>query len=179
LILTTTITNRKQNGFTVIELMISLTVLAVIISIAAPSFVIMLNNNRVTSATNDLIASMALARTEAVKRNGNVLMLATGGNWENGHQIGIDSDSSGTLTTAERLRDIEGPHSAVEMDAVRKGTTTAVTSLVFSADGELRTPSTAVTFTVDSTEDNICNRVVNLSVAGSTTLTTKTGLCDD
>jgi len=58
----------KQTGFTLIELMFTIVVLAVLLGIGVPNFRDFVRNSRMTSAANDLLADLNLARSEAVKR---------------------------------------------------------------------------------------------------------------
>lgn len=58
---------RRQNGFTLVELMVTVAVLAILSTIAYPSFQSTIRSNRVATTTNELIASLALARSEAIK----------------------------------------------------------------------------------------------------------------
>jgi prepilin-type N-terminal cleavage/methylation domain-containing protein len=59
---------RVQRGFTLMELMVVLAVAGVIMGFAVPNFSLYIRNGRLTSAANDLLASVTLARTEAIKR---------------------------------------------------------------------------------------------------------------
>ncbi len=66
-------TMKKQNsGFTLIELIITVSIVAILVSIAAPSFRTMLENNRATTTTNELVSALLLARSEALKRRNNI-----------------------------------------------------------------------------------------------------------
>ena len=58
----------KQSGFTLVELMFTITVLAVLLGIGVPNFRDFIRNSRMTAAANDLLADLNLARSEAVKR---------------------------------------------------------------------------------------------------------------
>jgi type IV fimbrial biogenesis protein FimT len=67
-----------HKGFTVIELMITLTVAAVLITLVVPNMREFIRNNRLTSAANDVLRGIQQSRSEAVKRQqGNVVMCAT------------------------------------------------------------------------------------------------------
>jgi len=57
----------KQTGFTLIELMFTIVVLAVLLGIGVPNFRDFIRNSRMTAAANDMLADFNLARSEAVK----------------------------------------------------------------------------------------------------------------
>lgn len=59
---------REQGGFTLVELMFTVIVLAVLLSIGIPNFRDFLRNSRMTAAANDLLTDYNYARSEAVKR---------------------------------------------------------------------------------------------------------------
>jgi type IV fimbrial biogenesis protein FimT len=66
--------NRRVAGFTILELMISITIGVIVAAIAVPSFSTLLANSRLTASANDLLASLQAARGEAIKRNGPVVL---------------------------------------------------------------------------------------------------------
>jgi type IV fimbrial biogenesis protein FimT len=81
---------RGSRGFTMIELMITVALVAIVLSLAYPSFVSVINSNRLAGASNDLIGDLQYARSEAIRRNSRVSVCASadgstcgGGNWAN------------------------------------------------------------------------------------------------
>lgn len=57
-----------KKGFTLVELMISLVATAILLALATPSFTTFIKNKRITTQTNEFVASLTLARSEALKR---------------------------------------------------------------------------------------------------------------
>jgi type IV fimbrial biogenesis protein FimT len=75
----------RARGFTLMELMVTLAIAAILATIAVPSFQTMINNNRLTSQANEFISALNYARSEAVKRGTSVILTAnTSGSWEDG-----------------------------------------------------------------------------------------------
>src|SRR4051812_43964122 len=68
---------RQQSGFTMFELMITLTVAGILASIAVPNVRDFMRNNRLSSTANDLLRGTQIARSEAVKRQQNVVLCAS------------------------------------------------------------------------------------------------------
>lgn len=60
--------NKMISGFTLLELMITITVAAVLISIATPSFQTLISNNRITKVSNEYATAFRLARSNALSK---------------------------------------------------------------------------------------------------------------
>lgn len=63
-----------NRGFTLIELMVTIAVLAIVIAIAAPSFTSVIQSNRTTALHHEILGALQLARSEAVKRRSDVIV---------------------------------------------------------------------------------------------------------
>jgi type IV fimbrial biogenesis protein FimT len=85
-----------QQGFTMTELLMVVAIVAILASLAAPAFSELIKSQRIKSMATDINASLARARSEAVKRNKNVtLSPTTAGSWQDGWQI-ADPDNAGS-----------------------------------------------------------------------------------
>ena len=109
-------------GFTLMELMIVLAVAGVILAIGAPNFRDFRMNNALTGAANDYLASLQLARTEAVKRQGIVSVCRSAnpaadaagcdGDDFSGWIVFDDPDGDCDRSDGERLIRGDGPQNA-------------------------------------------------------------------
>ncbi len=79
-------------GFTLIELLITISLAAILLALAIPNFSSTIRNTRLTTSANSLVASLNLARSEAVKRGQEVVVRRTNTNWEGGWEVFVDFD---------------------------------------------------------------------------------------
>jgi type IV fimbrial biogenesis protein FimT len=95
---------RRELGFTLIEMMVTLTLLAILIALVTPSFQGLLRDNQAAAQANALVGSLMLARSEAIKRNAPVVICRSndgascaGSEWEDGWILWADMDRDGAL----------------------------------------------------------------------------------
>jgi len=108
---------KTDSGFTLIELMIALAIVAILATLAAPSFRETIQNNRMTTQYNELLTSLSVARSEAIKRGTTVTVCKSndqntplcGGNWQDGWLIFVDIGASeGEYSAGEELIRVHG-----------------------------------------------------------------------
>ena len=119
-------------GFTLVELIVAICVLAVMATLSAPMFGNLVAANRTRSAAYSLVGSLSLARSEAVKRNAAVSVVPFAGGWQQGWEI----DSGGTTLKTNEIPEgvtVSGP----------------VIGVSYQSNGRLSAPG-IVTFTVSA-----------------------------
>lgn len=95
---------RKRRGFSIIELVTVVAIVAIMLSFAVPSFQEFVVNYRTSVQTNDLLADLALARGEAVKYSRPTQVRSTGGIWSDGWIVGTDLNSDGNIDGDEIVK---------------------------------------------------------------------------
>jgi len=95
---------RGASGFTLIELVVTMAIVAILAVIATPSLRSVIQNGRIVGLTNDLLSDVNYARSEALKRATNVGICssasgtACGGTWQDGYIVFADANNDGIFT---------------------------------------------------------------------------------
>jgi type IV fimbrial biogenesis protein FimT len=102
---------KAQAGFTMLELMVTVVILGILLTIGVPSFQSVIRNNRIASSTNELVGALTYARSEAMKRGDAVTACPTedqescaGSNdWATGWMVFVDLNQDGARDATEAL----------------------------------------------------------------------------
>ncbi|MGH8507057.1 MAG: GspH/FimT family pseudopilin [Stenotrophobium sp.] len=137
---------RTHDGFTLLEMMVTVTIAGVLAAIAIPSFTTTVRNNRMAAVTNELTTALTLARTEAIKRSTQVIVCRSanataatptcvpsgGGGWEVGWVVYADVDNSGSFNTGDL---VINRHDAIPGGITITGSNNVVNRVIFRPQG--------------------------------------------
>lgn len=139
---------RGERGFTLVELLIALAVVAVLVGMAAPSFQDTLADVQLTAEQNRLVKALRQARSEAIKRVGTVTLCksddgtACGGSWSDGWLLFAETGAAGSLgsfdagdTRIAAHRSTPGKFRSAASATIRPNGAAPVDSISFGARG--------------------------------------------
>jgi type IV fimbrial biogenesis protein FimT len=138
----------KHSGFTMLELMVVLSILAILLTQALPSPDSYMNDSRLRAGANDLVASMQISRAEAVGRNSAVTLCkanaggtacVTSGGWQQGWMVFEDPDRDATVDAGEEVLQV---HESLNGKITLYGTTDVEDFITFRASGQTSISST-------------------------------------
>lgn len=94
---------KHTRGFTLIELVVTMAIAAVLMMVAVPNFVNFQRNSQLTSLTNSLVASIYAARGEAMKTGFNAFVVPTanGSDWTTGWIVFVDNNGDDAFSAAD------------------------------------------------------------------------------
>jgi type IV fimbrial biogenesis protein FimT len=140
---------RRSAGFTLVEMLTTLSIIVILLSIASPGLASLTSANSLSSAQGELTAAIMLARGEALKRGTAVGLVATtpvrGAEFNGGWSIFVDANGNGVLDAGEAVVRVQ-PAFRGDMRVTSAG---GETLLAFNGRGFL-TPAAVVSVTVCS-----------------------------
>lgn len=168
-----------EQGFTLIELMITLVVMALVITIGIPGFTDFIASQRARTVASDLMADMAFARAEAIKESRRAIMerlAGPTGTWKDGWRICVDLNSDNACNAPLEVRKTSSPVPGDPANTFVCAThADLLTMIVFRPDGRVMraTAPTAndglkihVDVGSDGSDNNDRIRLVFLGVSG-------------
>ncbi|WP_439587205.1 GspH/FimT family pseudopilin [Hydrogenophaga sp.] len=176
-----------QAGFTLIELMVGVAIMAILLAVGVPSFQSAVASNRLTSSTNDVVSALALARTEAIRRGTRVTMCksanatgcTTAGSWAQGWIIFVDTTRSSADAAVDGGEAILASNAAASGNIAMLGSSGVPNFVSFASDGQAKLmngASQAGTLRVCSTAASLADtrRARDIAITASGRVTTTT-----
>jgi type IV fimbrial biogenesis protein FimT len=149
-----------QRGFTLIELMVVVAVLAIVATVAVPSFQNVIENNRLATQTNRFVSTISFARSEAVRLGDDVSLTANAGGFGNGWCVHLGTECNDTDPN-EVLRQFQSGDVAYSATGAQ---------LTFNARGELDPDDAGFQINIDPLECESSEagkrREITISLAG-------------
>jgi len=119
----------RAGGFTLLELLVTITVFGILTAIAVPSYTRFVASQKVRAASSDLYLSLVRARSEALKRSASVTLQPAASGWQGGWTIPDPNShsSSGLIETHGAVSgvSITGPTTVVYQSSGRTGAATS------------------------------------------------------
>ncbi len=137
----------RGKGFTLVEVMMAVAIAAILVSLAAPSFVRLIADQRAKAAATDLVTALNVTRSEAIKHNLNVTLQPKTGGWANGWQI----------------KDPDGGTDLLDANATGVPITGGPASVIYNGGGRLA-GTAAPSFTIG--ESGMPQRCLSIDLSG-------------
>jgi len=143
----------RAAGFTLIELVFTITLAALLVTLAAPSFREFIMTQRVRNASFDFITALTLARSEAITRNAGVDLVRTSDSWSGGWTVAADAGVT-TLLNQQAMGGVSISDSA------------ALAKISYASDGRSTTASTKFTIGPAISMPGVTPRCISLGLGG-------------
>lgn len=129
----------KVSGFSLLELIITVTIAGILTVIAVPTFSSVISNNRLTAYTNQFVTTLNFARNEAIRRGTQIKVKRQGNTtkqWQTGWNVCLDDTCANTTLLKT--------YSALPTTLTLSSNTKIADAISFNAIGRSSTPGTLI-----------------------------------
>jgi type IV fimbrial biogenesis protein FimT len=168
--------NAACAGFTLTELVMTMSIVAILAAIGIPSFKYVTASNRIASEINGLLGDMQFARSEAVKQGQSVTVCVsangktcTGGRaWQNGWIVFLDANFNQSVDAGEAIIRVQPAFSGTDTFIASRNTFTAITynRMGYAPTGA---PANLTINLHDSTNTTAWTRCLQITLVGTPT----------
>ena len=141
-----------QKGFTMIEMLVTLIIVGILAGLAAPAFTTFIAGQNIRTSASMLQSSLLFARSEALKRNTDVIVSPVGGQWASGWMVAVTA-------TGETLSN---------NNKVSQATIAGPASITYNNAGRISSGGAVFKFSSTVTSDIRC---LNIGLSGMPTIT--------
>ncbi len=164
----------RDAGFTLLELLITMSIAAILLTIAIPSFRYITNSNRISGEVNGLLGDLQFARAEAVKEGRTVTVCissdglsCTGSTaWQGGWIVFSDPTDVGVVDPGETILRMQKPFSSTDTFNASNG----VSVITFNREGYAVGIANGTLISLhDSTDTSAWTRCLSVNLSGAMT----------
>lgn len=166
-------------GFTLGEMLVAMAIIAIVLAVGVPAYQDTIAENRLTTSTNQLIASLNVARSEAVKRGGELCVCGSGdladcdGDWTAGWIVFTDGGVAGGVDGTDEILRVWAPSGGSVAVTANFATSDSVR---FQSDGREADDDTG-TFSFCDDRAGETMRQIAVARSGRIQLVDNPGLC--